>query len=205
MEQLKSAGDNHAEGKIFVFSAASGGGKTTLLNHVRKVFPDFVYSISVTTRSPRPGEIHGKHYFFISPEEFQKKITAGEFAEWACVHEHFYGTPKAFIQDTIHSGRHIVMDIDVFGKIKFDALYPQAIGVLILPPSLEVLEKRLRQRNTEDEQTLRVRLANAVKEINFAQSNGKYEFTVINDDLSKTKMEIISIVRNCINHSGLHA
>ena len=193
------------EGRIFVFSAASGGGKTTLLNHVKHVFPQFVYSVSVTTRSPRSGEIHGKHYFFISTEEFRKKIDNNEFAEWALVHGHFYGTPKKFIDDTVASGKNIIMDIDVFGKIKFDQVYPWAIGILLVPPSLDVLEKRLRKRNTEDEQTIRLRLENAKKEMDFARSNGKYEYTVINDDLSKAKAEIISIVRNGINPSVHHA
>jgi guanylate kinase len=205
MEHDQRTGERVTEGKIFVFSAASGGGKTTLLDYVRSVFPQFVYSISVTTRSPRPGEIHGRHYFFISQEEFKKKIDAHEFAEWASVHGHFYGTPRAFIDDTIASGRHIIMDIDVFGKIKFDANYPQAIGILLLPPSLDVLEKRLRHRNTENEQTIRVRLANARKEMDFARSNGKYEYTVINEDLSKTKAEIISILRNAITPSVCQA
>jgi guanylate kinase len=205
MEHDQRTGERVTEGKIFVFSAASGGGKTTLLDYVRSVFPQFVYSISVTTRSPRPGEIHGRHYFFISQEEFKKKIDAHEFAEWASVHGHFYGTPRAFIDDTIASGRHIIMDIDVFGKIKFDAIYPQAIGILLLPPSLDVLEKRLRHRNTENEQTIRVRLANARKEMDFARSNGKYEYTVINEDLSKTKAEIISILRNAITPSVCQA
>jgi guanylate kinase len=194
-----------AVGKIFVFSAASGGGKTTLLDHLKRVFPELVYSISVTTRSPRSGELNGTHYFFISPEEFQIKIDHNEFAEWASVHGHFYGTPKKFIDDTIASGKHIIMDIDVFGKIKFDEAYPQSIGILLLPPSLDVLEKRLRNRNTDDEQTIRLRLANAKKEMDFARMNGKYEHTVINDDLSHVKAEVISIVRNCITPSGNHA
>lgn len=97
------------------------------------------------------------------------------------------------------------MDIDVFGKIKFDALYPQAIGILLLPPSLDVLEKRLRNRNTDDERTILLRLANAKKEMDFARSNGKYEFMVINDDISSAKAELISIVGNLINASGFHA
>jgi guanylate kinase len=205
MEHFPGAGQCTSTGKIFVFSAASGGGKTTLLNHLKAIFPDLVYSISVTTRSPRPGEINGKHYFFISPEEFRKKIDTNEFAEWASVHGHFYGTPKIFIDNTIASGRHIIMDIDVFGKIKFDKVYPQAIGVLLSPPSLDVLEKRLRKRNTEDDQTIRVRLVNAGKEMDFARSNGKYEYAVINDDLSNAKAQVVSIIRNCINPSGHHA
>jgi guanylate kinase len=188
-------------GRIFVFSAASGGGKTTILNHLRSIFPDLVYSISVTTRPPRAGEQNGVHYFFVSKEEFEKKIAMHSFAEWAIVHGYFYGTPKSFIDSTIASGKHIVMDIDVFGKIKFDAFYPQAIGILLLPPSLEILESRLRNRKTDDEATIRVRLANAKKEMAFAASHGKYEFTIINDDLEQAKTEAVSIILPFIRRS----
>ena len=196
---------DRGRGKIFVVSAASGGGKTTLLNHLKSVFPDVVYSISATTRPPRPGEVNGTHYFFISPEEFQKKIEAHEFAEWACVHEHYYGTPKSFIDKAIGSGKNVIMDIDVFGKIKFDTVYPNAVGILLLPPSLDVLERRLRDRKTDDEQTIRVRLANARKEMDFAKAKGKYEHIIINDDLEVAKSDIVSIVRSHIaayHHAG---
>jgi guanylate kinase len=185
-------------GSIFVFSAASGGGKTTILNHLRILFPTLVYSISVTTRAPRIGEKDGVHYFFASKEEFEKKIAVQEFAEWAIVHGHYYGTPKSFIDQTVASGKHIVMDIDVFGKIKFDAAYPHAIGILLLPPSLTILEQRLRDRKTDDEATIRLRLTNAQKEMDFAESKGKYEFTIINDDLEKAKSEAVAIITRFI-------
>jgi guanylate kinase len=186
------------QGKIFVFSAASGGGKTTLLNFLKTVFPELVYSISVTTRPPRAREINGNHYFFISNEEFEQKIVAGEFAEWAKVHNYYYGTPRKFIDDTIAAGKHITMDIDVFGKKQFDELYPQAIGILLLPPSLEVLEYRLRHRKSDSEAVIQVRLANAKKEMAFAEEHGKYEYTVINDNLATAKAEVTAIVRNAI-------
>jgi guanylate kinase len=189
----------HSQGRIFVFSAASGGGKTTILNYIRSVFPSIVYSISATTRPPRGGEIDGVHYFFISNEEFKRKIAANEFAEWAIVHEHYYGTPKVFIDQTIASGKHIVMDIDVIGKTKFDIAYPQAVGILLLPPSLEILEQRLRNRKTDDEKTILIRLANAQKEMAYAKANGKYEFTIINDDLEKTKAQVRSILSSIIS------
>ena len=132
------------KGKIFVFSAPSGAGKTTILNKLKAAVPNLVYSISATTRKPRPGEIDGKHYFFMSVEEFKRKIDQKAFAEWAVVHENYYGTPRSFIDSTVEQGSHIIMDIDVFEK-QFDKLYPEAIGILIVPPSMEELERRLRE------------------------------------------------------------
>jgi len=186
------------QGKIFVFSAASGAGKTTLLNHLKTVFPNVVYSVSATTRPPRTGEKNGAHYFFLSDDEFKQKRDSGAFAEWAVVHGHFYGTPKSFIDETIASGKHIIMDIDVFGKKKFDVSYPSALGILLLPPSLPILEQRLRLRNTDSDEVIRLRLENAKKEMDFARSSGKYEYTVINDDLEKAKSEVVAIIGDAI-------
>jgi guanylate kinase len=186
-------------GKIFVFSAASGAGKTTLLDYVRSIFPNVVYSISATTRQPRAGEINGVHYFFLSEEAFKTKRDQGAFAEWANVHGHFYGTPKSFIDETIAGGKHIIMDIDVFGKKQFDVSYPTAIGILVLPPSLSLLEQRLRLRNTDSEAVIQLRLENAQKEMEFARTQGKYEFTVVNNDLEKAKIEVTAIIRNAID------
>jgi guanylate kinase len=181
-------------GKIFVFSAPSGAGKNTLINHVRQVIPDMVYSISATTRPPRTGEVNGRDYFFLSAAEFEKRIKAGAFAEWASVHGNYYGTPRSFIDATISRGRHIIMDIDVQGKKIFDGVYPEAIGILIVPPSMEMLEQRLRARKSDDEATITLRLANAKKEMAFAQKEGKYEYVVVNDDLDRAKREITAIV-----------
>ncbi|NLG16182.1 MAG: guanylate kinase [Fibrobacter sp.] len=183
-------------GKIFVFSAPSGAGKTTILDHLRVTVPNLVYSISATTRRPRAGEIDGRHYFFLSVEEFKGRIEAGDFAEWAVVHNNYYGTPRSFIDQVIQSGRHIVMDIDVFGKKQFDKVYPDAIGVLILPPGMEELEKRLRNRSSDDEETISIRLKNAVTEIEFARSQGKYEYTIVNDDLERAKRETEELIRS---------
>lgn len=182
-------------GLIFVFSAPSGAGKTTILDYLREKNDTLVYSISATTRKPRTGEIDGTHYFFLSEKDFERKIDNNEFAEWAVVHGNYYGTPKSFIDSTVKSGKHIVMDIDVFGKKKFDLVYPNAIGILILPPSLDTLEKRLRNRNTEDEKTLQVRLQNARTEIDFASKEGKYEHTIVNDNLEKAKQETLDLIQ----------
>lgn len=184
------------KGKIFVFSAPSGAGKTTLIDFVRDTVPGMVYSISATTRPPRPGESNGRHYFFISEEEFRRRITGAEFAEWALVHGYYYGTPKNFIDATVAGGRHIIMDIDVAGKKKFDRVYPDAVGILVLPPDMEELERRLRARKSDDDAAIALRIVNASKEMSFAKSEGKYEYTIINDDLERAKQEAARIVRS---------
>jgi len=170
-------------GRIFVFSAPSGAGKSTILSYLAGAVPNLVYSISATTRKPRVGETDGVHYFFMTKEEFEAKADRGEFAEWACVHGNYYGTPRAFIDSVVASGRHIIMDIDVFGKKKFDKTYPEAVGILIVPPSMEELEARLLARGTDDEAAIRLRLENARAEMAFARAEGKYEYEVVNDDL----------------------
>jgi len=179
---------------IFVFSAASGAGKTTLMNMVMPNFPNVVYSISATTRKPRPGEVNGEHYFFKTEEEFKKMIEKNELIEWNKVHDNYYGTPKAFVEQKLSEGRDVAFDLDVFGKINFDKVYPEAIGILILPPSMEELEKRLRDRKTESEDSLRIRMDNARKEIVFAKIKGKYEYTIYNSDLEAAAAELKGIM-----------
>ncbi|MFP4012998.1 MAG: guanylate kinase [Chitinispirillaceae bacterium] len=185
-------------GKILVFSAPSGAGKTTLLNSLIETVPNLVYSISATTRKPRPGEEHGTHYFFIDKDDFERRIRNNEFAEWETVHGNYYGTPRSFIDSVVAKGQHVIMDIDVFGKKKFDEAYPDAVGILILPPSDEELERRLRARNTDDEETIRLRLQNARKELAFARDEGKYEYEIVNDDLERAKDELVHLVTTLI-------
>jgi len=186
------------QGKIFIFSAASGAGKTTLLNHLRQQVPELVYCVSVTTRPPRAGEEDGVHYHFISADEFQRRAGAGEFAEWQQVHGNSYGTPRRFIDETVASGRHVVKELDVYGKLKFDRAYPEAIGILVVPPSVAVLEQRLRARGTESEEAIRTRLGNAADEMRVARERGKYEHTVVNDDLDRACAEVVRLVRSHI-------
>jgi guanylate kinase len=186
------------KGKIFVFSAPSGAGKNTLIDFVLETVPGMVYSISATTRLPRPGEVDGTHYFFLSEREFRRRADRGEFAEWAEVHGCCYGTPKGFIDASVNSGRHVVMDIDVAGKKKLDRTYPETVGILVLPPSMEELERRLRKRGSDGEAAIRLRLINASREIEAAKSEGKYEYTIVNDDLSRAEHEAARIVREII-------
>lgn len=176
-------------------SAASGAGKTTLKDKVIGEFPDIVYSISATTRAPREGEVNGVHYFFKTKEEFEKLIQEGGLIEWNEVHGNYYGTPKSFVEDMLKQGKRVLFDLDVFGKVNFDKVYPDATGILILPPSDEELERRLRGRGTDSEEVIQVRLANAKKEVEFATTKGKYEYTIINDDLEKAANELRDILR----------
>ncbi|MDR2692838.1 MAG: guanylate kinase [Chitinispirillales bacterium] len=185
-------------GRIFVFSAPSGAGKSTILSHLLGAVPGLVYSISATTRKPRSGETDGVHYFFMTEEEFESRAAKGEFAEWERVHGNYYGTPRAFIDSVTSGGRHIIMDIDVFGKKKFDLAYPQAVGILIVPPSMEELAARLWTRGTDDEATIRLRLENAYAEMTFARSKGKYEYEVVNDDLATAEAETTALIRTII-------
>jgi len=188
----------NGRGKILVFSAPSGAGKTTLLNYLRLCIPELVYSISATTRTPRRGEEHGEHYFFMSEEEFKKNIDEGGFAEWQMVHGNYYGTPRSFIDDNIDAGRNVIMDMDVFGKTKFDKLYPDAVGILIVPPGMDVLEMRLRERNSDSEEVIQRRMTNAHIEMNYALCEGKYEHRIVNDDLEKAQKETLELVESII-------
>ena len=181
--------------KLFVMSAASGAGKTTLKDLVIKDFPDIKYSISATTRKPREGEVNGVHYFFKTKEEFEKLIKEDGLIEWNEVHGNYYGTPKSFVEQTLAEGNRVLFDLDVFGKVNFDKVYPDATGILILPPSEEELEKRLRGRGTDSEEVIQLRLHNAKKEMEFAKTQGKYEYVIINDDLQRAANELREILK----------
>jgi guanylate kinase len=181
-------------GKLFVLSAPSGAGKTTLKDLLMRQFPQLGYSISATTREPRPGEREGEHYFFKTPEQFQAMIREKQLVEFNRVHGHYYGTPRQFIKESLEQGKSLVLDLDVYGKINFDRVFSEAIGILIEPPGFDELEKRLKKRSTDSEQTVRLRMENAVKELEFARNKGKYEYTVVNDDLDNASAKLQAIV-----------
>lgn len=185
--------DEHLmHGRIFVLSAPSGAGKTTLVNNIKKNFPHLVESVSMTTRKPRGSEIDGKDYFFVSIDEFIQKRDAGLFAEWAEVHGNFYGTPLSFLKDTISSGRHVICDIDYQGAINiWKAFRKEAVLIFILPPSMEELEKRLRGRATDNEEIVQKRLKNAQKEIEYFTY---YNYIIVNDDVVKATALLSSII-----------
>ena len=183
------------KGKLIVISAPSGAGKTTLKDRVLPNYPKMKYSISATTRAPREGEINGEHYFFKTHQEFEKMIEDQELVEYMEVHGNYYGTPKSFIQKTLEGGEDVLLDLDVYGKINFDKVFPEAVGILVKTPGMDVLEARLRSRATDEEETIQLRLQNAKKELEFADEKGKYEYILINDDLERCVIEFDSILK----------
>lgn len=178
-------------GRLFVVSAPSGAGKTTLCHAVRRHFGDLAYSVSYTTRRPRPGEQHGRDYYFITSQEFEEGITQSRWAEWARVHGNLYGTSAQWIAETLAAGKDILLDIDVQGARQMLTHFPQAITIFIRPPSMAVLEQRLTHRGTDDAGTRAVRLANAKEEM---AQQAIYRHVVVNDDLDRATSELIDLL-----------
>ncbi len=179
------------KGYLFIVSGPSGVGKTVLCNAiVNKFAPDVVYSISTTSRAPRGGETNGQEYFFCTAEEFEKAIERDEFAEWAFVHGNYYGTPRRFLIDNLDAGRHVILNIDVQGAMKIREKFAESIMIFILPPTFDELESRIRKRNMDSEHSLRHRLENARKELDYRD---QYRYAVINDNLDAAIGELTNI------------
>ena len=176
---------------LFIISAPSGGGKTTLCHEVRKHFPDMRYSVSYTTRKPRTGEQDGVDYHFIDKDEFKARIDDGKWAEWALVHGNYYGTDTVFLDEGLVAGDDTLLDLDVQGTRKLLKLYRECVAIFIRPPSLETLQQRLEARDSDSPETIAVRLRNAEKEI--AQQD-LYHHIIVNDQLSSAITELISII-----------
>ena len=178
-------------GGLIVISAPSGAGKTTLLARLLKSVENLGYSISYTTRAPRPGEQHGKDYFFVSVDEFLRMRERGEFLESAHVHGNFYGTSRRVIEDELARGRDIVLDIDVQGASLISQVMPHSAQVFIMPPGFDVLAQRLRSRGLDKPEDIEQRLRNARDEvIRFRE----FHYVIINDDLEAATQYLISIV-----------
>lgn len=152
---------------------------------------DVGYSVSATTRGPRPGEVNGVSYHFLDTDQFAQAVQDGKFAEYAQVHGHMYGTLRSEVERVMAAGRHVVMDIDVQGATQFAASYPEAVRIFILPPSGETLVARLRDRGTEDRETIATRLRDAVVEIGLLH---EFEYVVINDDLDCAVSQVACII-----------
>ncbi|HSE40761.1 MAG TPA: guanylate kinase, partial [Acidobacteriota bacterium] len=164
---------------VFIISAPSGSGKTTLIDLLLSENPSLMFSISHTTRPPRPGERNGVEYFFINEDEFLKMIQEDRFLEWAKVHGHFYGTSREMVERAQKDGRDLILDIDVQGAEQVRKKMPDAISIFILPPSYEALQRRLLARQKDTEDVMLKRLQNAKKEI---LRFGEFDYIIINDD-----------------------
>ena len=180
-------------GRLFVITAPSGAGKTSLIDAVMKADPSLKISVSYTTRAPRPGEKDGVDYHFVGDAEFLAMRERGEFLESAEVHGNRYGTSKKVILDALARGEDLILEIDWQGAQQVRRLYPDAVGVFILPPSIEELERRLRGRAQDSEAVIRRRVENAREEISH---QNEFKYTIINKDFETARQSLAEIIRN---------
>lgn len=179
-------------GTLYIVTAPSGAGKTTLVHAVLEREPGLALSVSYTTRPPRPGEIDGRDYRFVSKEAFLRLRDGGELLEWAEVHGNYYGTSRTWIEAQLQQDRDVLLEIDWQGARQVRQLFGQAVGVFILPPSLEALEERLRRRGTDSEATIARRLAAAREEMRHVE---EFDYAIINDRLERAIDELTAVVR----------
>lgn len=181
--------NNH--GKLILFSGPSGVGKDTLLDILIRKRPDFQKSVSITTRERRDSEVNGVDYFFITPDDFEAMLDNGEVLEFAKYGKNLYGTPKGPVDRWLSEGKTVILKIEVQGAEKIKKMYPDALAIFIMPPSLEILETRLRRRGTENEEDLVRRMTIARDEI---QKSREYDYIVINDSLEAAADEVLQIL-----------
>lgn len=179
------------QGILFVISSPSGGGKGTLIRRVLGAVPGLSYSVSWTTRQPRPGEIDGVSYHFVTVEEFEHMRHGGGFLEWAVVHGHLYGTARSVVEQDLAEGRDIILEIDVQGAESVRNVMPSVVGVFIMPPSFSVLRARLRARMTERPEELSLRLQNSRAEVARYQ---EFDYVILNDEIERASAQLASIV-----------
>mgnify|MGYP002316922191 CR=1 FL=1 len=184
-------------GKVIIFSAPSGAGKSTVVGHLLKLHPEFEFSISATSRKPRGTEKDGVEYYFLSPEEFRARIAAGDFLEYEEVYtDKFYGTLKSEVERILAEGDNVIFDVDVVGGCNIKKYYgDRALSMFIQPPSIEELRRRLVGRATDAPEVIESRIAKASYELGFAS---KFDVVIVNDDLEKAKAEALQVIENFI-------
>ncbi len=186
-------------GNLFIVAAPSGAGKSSLVNTLLAEDPQLALSISYTTRPPRPGEQNGRHYHFVERATFEAMLDRGEFLESAEVHGNRYGTSKEWIRAARAKGLDIVLEIDWQGAQQVRRIFPEALGIFILPPSMAELERRLRSRGKDSEDSIRTRLANAREEIGHV---AEFDYVIINNSFEEARRDLAAIVRACrLSHS----
>ena len=177
---------------IVVISGPSGAGKSSFVKELLRRYPtEMAYSVSATTRERRAHETEGRDYFYISREDFQRRVDAGEFVEWAEVHGELYGTLRRETERILGSGQNVLLDIDVQGGRSVRRIYPDGVFIFVLPPSLRHLEERLRARGTDSEDRIRVRLENAKREIELQK---EYDYAIVNEDLEDATRKVAAII-----------
>jgi len=181
-----------SKGKLFIFSAASGTGKTSLAKVLVEQMPDVAFSVSHTTRAPRPGEQHGVHYYFVSQKEFDEMVAAGRFLEHARVFDNSYGTSRGAIENLLRQGRNIILDIDWQGARAVKEQMPEAVGIFILPPTRAALQQRLSSRGQDSPETIARRMREAVSEMSHYK---EFDQVVVNDDFDAALGDLKAIIR----------
>ncbi|MCM3874054.1 MAG: guanylate kinase [Pyrinomonadaceae bacterium] len=185
-----TAAPGETPGILFVVSSPSGGGKGTLVQRVLKQ-GNLSYSVSYTTRAPRNGEVEGREYFFVTPEEFDAMVTAGEFLEWAHVHGKLYGTSREQVFRDVREGRDIILEVDVQGAKSVRELVTDSVSIFILPPSIEILRQRLVARGTDSPEELELRLKNAPAELKHYK---EFDYVIINDEVERAAGQLSCII-----------
>lgn len=180
-----------SKGFLLVLSGPSGSGKGTVSQELLKNNKDIVFSTSITTRIPRPGEVDGENYFFVDIDKFEDMAKNNELLEYAFVHTNYYGTPKEFVFNEIDKGEIVLVEIDVQGALQIKKNYKDAIFIFLIPPTIDELKERLTNRGTETEEEIKVRFENAFKELDFV---GEYDYFIINDKVEQAVSNIETII-----------
>lgn len=183
-------------GLLIVLSGPSGAGKGTICQEILRQLPDVNYSVSATTRPPRPGEVDGLHYFFRARENFQDMIEKDELLEWAEFCDNYYGTPRFAVEQAIQAGKDVILEIEIQGALQVKKRFPQGVFVFVVPPSMSVLSERIHKRGTESEEVIQKRLETAIRELEYVT---EYDYVVVNDELPMAvdKLKSILVAEKC--------